>query len=160
MRGTDVADHPSCSLQTVKDGMNPHMINRFLLRFVSCNPQQGQKHGCLANKPHGATAWCFPCFVWCRPRPSSRITGRRCVSFSQAFPASTRVDFCHAEALREPDRGTGRTLLASLCAPNHGCRQRQGPQDHPPPNAGPGNVPGKCRWAGLHWISTLCRNCN
>lgn len=31
----------------------PYMINRFLLRSVSFNPQQGQNYGCLANKLHG-----------------------------------------------------------------------------------------------------------
>lgn len=39
------------------------MINRFLLRFVSFNPQQGRQHGRLANKPG---CWRLPCLpAWC-----------------------------------------------------------------------------------------------
>lgn len=104
MRGADLADHPSCSLQTVKDGTNPHMINRFLLRLVSCNPQQGQKHGCLANKQ--ALPWCFPCLVWCQPGPSAQIPGRWYFSLLQASRPVPMWVFYHQEALRESNRGT------------------------------------------------------
>ena len=108
------------------------MINRFLLRFVSFNLQQGQNHGCLANEQLGAAAPKLSLLCsGCRLRQSSpnHSSGGAFPFFRHSQQAAHR-QFCHKEPLKGQRRSPHVTSVP-LCSRSWP-QTKANPQDQNP----------------------------
>lgn len=128
MRGAGLADHPSCSPDTVKDGMNSP--NDKQISFQVLCPLTHNKVNIMAawliNR-----VWCrlpghLPVLFWvlAEAELTAKLRGCAVLSSRRALQAGG-MDFCHHETPGGLNRGCSLLLQVSLCAPGCDYRQRQ-----------------------------------